>query len=145
MPLVPIVSHHQPAVTPRKVFDDLSTIAEPDRFYHVTFIEDRACFWAGDGDLVASCGSPIDGWEEYCTERLGLGSVLWLRPLPKGDSLSVAAACWTDRDVRHSIIRALRTAGLASSPGYSPESVHPWRRRVSVMRIILQPSPSRKS
>jgi hypothetical protein len=92
--------------------DDLSAIPGLDRFYDVTFMEDRARLRAGDGDFVASCSTPVPRWERYCNEHLGLGSVTWLHPSAKRNPLSVAAACWTDRDVRRALIGALRADRL---------------------------------
>lgn len=92
--------------------DDLSTIPGLDRFGDVTFMEDRARLRAGDGDFVASCNPPVPGWDRYCREHLGLGSVTWLHPQPERNPLCVAAACWTDRDVRRTLIGALRSGEL---------------------------------
>ena len=92
--------------------DDLSAIPGLDRFYDVTFLEDRARLRAGDGDFVVSCSHPVPRWERYCREHLGLGSVAWLHPEPKRNPLCVAAACWTDRDVRRTLIGALRSGKL---------------------------------
>lgn len=147
---IPIVRHHQPAVSSGRIawaeevanrllrehpefgvrelfqplvvdrlsdagtlhLDDLSAIPGLDRFYDVTFMEDRARLRAGDGDFVASCSPPVPGWERYCSEHLGLGSVTWLHPQAKRNPLSVAAACWTDRDVRRKLVGAIRSGKL---------------------------------
>lgn len=92
--------------------DDLSDISLIDRFHDVSFMEDRARFRAGAGDYVASCAPRTAAFETYCEEQLGLGSVRWLHPRPRVDPLRVAAACWTDRDTRHELVRAIRTGDL---------------------------------
>lgn len=118
----------QPELVPRDVFrplvatslddapalhlDDLSTIVQLDRFYDVSFLQDRARFRAADGDFVATCGPPSPEFESYCEERLGLGTVTWLRPRPRANPLGVAAACWTDREVRRSLVRACQHSRL---------------------------------
>ncbi len=92
--------------------DDLSTIVQIDRFYDVSFLEDRARFRATAGEFVASCGPPNPEFQAYCQDQLGLGIVRWLHPRARENRLRVAPACWTDRDVRHELIRAVRNGDL---------------------------------
>jgi hypothetical protein len=127
--LIPIVRHHEPAVSSGRIawaeeiairlgeehpefavkelfqpliadrlsdagtvhLDDLSTIPRLDRFYDVTFMEDRARLRAGDGDFVVSCSLPVPRWDRYCREHLGLSAVTWLHPEPKRNPLCGAA------------------------------------------------------
>ncbi|MHC5064723.1 MAG: hemerythrin domain-containing protein [Planctomycetota bacterium] len=103
------------ALRPRKLgdgpalhLDDLSGIPLLDKIYDPSFLETRARLRAVDGDFVASCSLAIPGYEDYCEKRLGLGSVTWLRPRPRGNALHVASSCWSDRRVREEIISALR-------------------------------------
>ena len=93
--------------------DDLSGISRFGRDRDDSFFEDRARFRAGGGDFVATCGPRSDLFQEYCEKRLGLGDVEWLHPTPRRDPLSVAAACWTDREVRRTLVRAMRSDALS--------------------------------
>lgn len=88
--------------------DDLAAIPLLDRFYDTRFLETRARLRAVDGDFVASCTTPVAAYEQYCEQRLGLGTVTWLSPRPISNPLSVASACWSDRKVRHRLVNALR-------------------------------------
>ncbi len=117
--------------------DDLSGISRFGHHRDTSFFEDRARFRAGDGDFVATCGPRSDLFREYCEERLGLGEVEWLHPTPRKDPLSVAAACWTDRQVRRTLVRALRSDALSY--------VHPHMGCAPVwnMALLLQRSSRR--
>jgi hypothetical protein len=88
--------------------DDLTGIALIDRFWDVSYVEDRARLRAVDGDLVASCAPPVPDFERYCADRLGIGSVTWLHPNRGRDAKRVASACWTDVDVRRQLVARLR-------------------------------------
>ncbi len=92
--------------------DDLSEIPLLDRYHDVSFMEDRARLRAADGDVVASCSEPVAGFERYCERRLGLGVVDWLRPRPWRSALSVAGACWSDREVRRKLVAAFAEGRL---------------------------------
>lgn len=107
-PLIPETLEDAPSLH----LDDLSEIALLDRFYDVSFFQDRARFRAKDGDFVASCGPRIPEFEAYCEVQLGLGAVKWLHPEPRVSGFRVAAACWTDRGVRQTLVRALRAGNL---------------------------------
>jgi len=94
---------------PALVVDDLSEISVMDpgdnRFY-----QDRGRLRAGDGDTIVTCSDPIDGYEDYCRDQLGLGDPVWLRaktPEPPRD-LHVAEAAWEDRAVRRELTRRMR-------------------------------------
>ncbi len=107
-PLVPESLGDEPTLH----LDDLSGISLMDRFYDVTYLEDRARLRASDGDIVASCSTPNEDFEHYCSTRLELGSVEWIHPSPSISPLRVASACWTDRSARLRLLRAMQTSGL---------------------------------
>ena len=86
--------------SPSLHLDDLSTIVRLERFYDVSFLEERARLRAMSGEYVATCTKPCPAFAEYCDSRLALGPVTWLHPQPRENALRVAAACWTDREVR---------------------------------------------
>ena len=94
-----------------KHLDDLAEIPLLDRHFDPSFLETRARLRAGDGDFVATCTDPIPGYEGYCEDRLGLGSVTWLRPRPRART-RVAFACWQDRRVRNELLQAIRAGRL---------------------------------
>lgn len=92
--------------------DDLSEIPRLDPSEDTRFYQDRARLRAGDGDLVASCGDPIAGHEEYCRDTLGLGTPEWLRPRPLRHRTRIAEACWEDPLVRDRLVRKLKQGEL---------------------------------
>lgn len=108
LPLVPSTLEDAPTLH----LDDLSTIPLLDRYYDISFVEDRARLRAGDGDSVASCAEPVAEFEPYCREHLGLGSVTWVRPRARGRKLRVADACWSDSEVRRRLLQAIRADRL---------------------------------
>lgn len=93
--------------------DDFSGTPLLSRFYDVSFLQHRARLRAGDDDLVVTSLRPEDGYEEYCRDRLGLGSVTWLVPAARRDPLQLALACYEDRAVRKDLVGAMRRAELA--------------------------------
>lgn len=92
--------------------DDLSTIPLLERFYDVTFTQDRARLRADSGDFVAVCEGHVPEFEEYCATRLELGSVEWLSAQTERSPLAVASACWTDREVRQTLQHKLLSGNL---------------------------------
>lgn len=76
------------------------------------FLQERARLRAMDGDLLATTLPPIDGYESYCGNVLGLGSVEWLTPDCQGKPLHLAEACYTDRGIRREVVRHVRQLGL---------------------------------
>lgn len=126
--------------------DDFSEIPLLDRDYDPTFLQDRARLRAEDGDLVASGTAANEEYERYCEQRLGLGHVTWLRPRGPRRALGLAASCWTDRAVRHDIVRAARTGALRYLHPHMG-SFHAWAlahllARTSRQRIeVIAPPP----
>jgi hypothetical protein len=94
--------------------DDLSEIARLDPGDDVRFYQERARLRAGDGDFVAACGEPVDGYEEYCCETLGLGAPRWLRPPPLRNRLRISEACWEDDSVRELLLTQMRSGELTN-------------------------------
>lgn len=90
--------------------DDLSAISVPRQASPADYLEDRARLRAGDGDIVVTSAPPADGYQGYCTDRLGLGCPKWLVVQAEG---SLAAACWQDRGARNHLCRAIRREELA--------------------------------
>jgi len=91
--------------------DDLAEIRRMEPGRDTSFLQDRARLRAADGDLVAVHRLPPNGYEGYCRDVLGLGSVGWLQP-HGGNPAQIAASCWEDRSVRHELIRRVRHGAL---------------------------------
>jgi hypothetical protein len=91
--------------------DDLSGIVLFDETRRIHFQQERGRLRAGAGDLMASCAF-TPGYEDYCHDRLALGSVEWLIPKEPGDAHQIAAACWQDVDVRQALMKAGRENDL---------------------------------
>lgn len=92
--------------------DDLSQISFVDAIADVQYALDRARLRAGEGDIVATSLPVVPGFEEYVSEKLGLGSVTWLNPQPLSNPLQIAEACWEDRHVRRELMHRLRDGRL---------------------------------
>lgn len=93
--------------------DDLSEIPLLNGDQDVRFLQDRARLRAGPDDLVASSSEPVDGYEAYCRDQLGLGAVEWLHPARPAHPLRIAAACWEDRHVRRQLVHRMRFGELS--------------------------------
>jgi hippurate hydrolase len=105
--------------------DDASAIAGMEYFPENVYLQDRARLRADDGDVVASCTQPDPVFERYCAERLALGQPEWLRVRPAGSPLRLAAACWTDRQVRDRLVDLVKRGKLARIHPYMG-SFHVW-------------------
>ena len=55
---------------------------------------------------------PPPGYESYCRDYLGLGSVTWLTPKETRHRTHLASHCWTDRAVRGKLVRRIRANRL---------------------------------
>ncbi|MFK7818704.1 MAG: hypothetical protein AB8G99_08290 [Planctomycetaceae bacterium] len=93
--------------------DDLTEISMIDHEGDPTFYQDRGRLRAGSEDTIVTCSRPVPGYEEYCTEQLGLGDPQWLRPADPHNSLHVAEAAWQDREVRRELTRRIRDGRLS--------------------------------
>lgn len=92
---------------PALQLDDLSGIPLLGGGTDVRYLEQRARLRAREGDLLASC-YPFDPvFADYAEHQLGLGHVEWLVPTASPPT-GLASACWTDREVRRTLVRALR-------------------------------------
>jgi hypothetical protein len=98
--------------------DDISGIPFLHPVNDMGFKQEQARVRAGSGDFVASCSPPVEGYEEYCRERLGLGSPAWVHPRPLKNPLEVAAATWQDEAVRAALVRAVRTGEIVCVEPY---------------------------
>ena len=92
--------------------DDLSAIAHFESGRDARYYQERARLRAGNGDFVVTAGLVADGYESYCREQLGLGSVHWLHPRPAKNPLRIAEACWEDHSIRSLLVDSVRAGDL---------------------------------
>ncbi|MFY9255367.1 MAG: hypothetical protein WAO83_18090 [Fuerstiella sp.] len=92
--------------------DDYSAITRFESGQDISFYQSRCRLRAVDGDVVIACGPPIDGYEAYCQNHLGLGQVDWLYPAVRENPVRIAEAAWEDRSVRREIIYRMRHSEL---------------------------------
>jgi len=107
--------------------DDLSAIALPRQATPANYLDDRARLRAGDGDIVVTSEAPVEGYPEYCADRLGLGRPAWLVVEGQG---SLAVACWQNRNIRNRLCRAIRREELAY--------IHPYMGNRLVWELAAQ-------
>lgn len=92
--------------------DDLTEISLIEQDGDASFYQDRSRLRAGTDDTVVTCSDVVIGYDEYCSERLGLGNPTWLRPTNPHSRLHVASAIWQDREVRRELVRRIRQGTL---------------------------------
>jgi hypothetical protein len=108
--------------------DDLSAIARPNWAKTIDYMQDRARLRAGDGDFIATAHPPVPGFNEYCTEQLGLGNATWL--VPESTAGALALSCLHDRRVKRALVSAARSDRLAY--------VHPHLASGSVWQLAAE-------
>jgi len=106
----------------------------------------RARVRAGDGDLFAAVTPPSPGFEEYCRDRLGLGSPEFVSASPGELGYEVARSCSEGPAFDRIVERARRAGGLVVHPYMAIESVWELARRVSEsagvgVQVIGPPPP----
>ncbi|HXV65347.1 MAG TPA: hypothetical protein VEK15_31925, partial [Vicinamibacteria bacterium] len=100
------------ARAPTLHLDDQSDITVVAPRHDTSYIQDRARIRAQTGDIVACNAPPVDGYEEYCCEMLGLGNVEWVAPDALRHRRNLASHCWTARAARRRLIRAVKSDGV---------------------------------
>ncbi len=76
------------------------------------YLDQRARMRAEAGDIVVTLTPRDVAFDQYVSQSLAFGDVRWLTPHTSHGSLRLAQACWTDRYVRRSLVRAIRSQGL---------------------------------
>lgn len=109
--------------------DDQSDITSRGVVSDTSFIQDRARIRAQAGDLVACNLPPVDGYEAYCRDFLGLGEVEWVAPESERHRRHLAGHCWTSRPVRRRLVRAVKAEGI--------EWIHPLMGSAAVWQLAL--------
>jgi len=94
--------------------DDSSTLRHTVGSEEWSLLQDRARLRAQTGDFVGASHPPPAGYEAYCQEYLGLGTVAWLQPRQARACARLASHCWIDRDVRTELVRLLRADLLSA-------------------------------
>ena len=105
--------------------DDTSAIPFLVDIAGVEEYQHRARLRAGDGDLFAAVTPDTPGFEDYCAERLGLGSPELLISEPTDGWLRVARACADGASFARLVDTARAAGGLVIHPYMGNEDV--WR------------------
>jgi hypothetical protein len=128
--------------------DDLSAIPFLVNISGVEEYQHRARVRAGDGDLFAVVTPPVEGYEAYCRDSLGLGSseLVAAMPVDGGSPLGVARACSNGEPFERIVARARDAGGLFLHPYMSIEPVWELAARVArdatvPVRVIGPPPP----
>lgn len=114
----------------------------------VTGVEEyqhRARVRAGDGDLFAAGTTPAAGYEEYCRQKLGLGSPEFVLASDPENPAAVASACLQPEILALLAERAREAGGMLIHPYMSIQAV--WRLADKVAELsgtkvaVLGPPP----
>lgn len=131
---------------PTLYLDDVSEIPFLVNISGVEEYQHRARVRAGDDDLFAAVTPPVSGYEDYCRNRLGLGTPDLVQAEPSGNLLAVATACQEGRAFARIVERAREGSGLCIHPYMSIEPVWELARRVAAsasvpVQVIGPPPP----
>lgn len=118
--------------------DDSSSIRNIQHFPENIYLQDRARWRAENEDILATCTALNRDFEEYCTDRLGLGQPLWLRVDPADDGLQIAANCWRDKVTRRRLVELLRQGRFTYIHPYLG-SFHVWALAALLSRAAGRP------
>ncbi|MFH2203344.1 MAG: hypothetical protein ABIJ96_09540 [Elusimicrobiota bacterium] len=132
---------------PALVLEDFSDIPFLDGVQGVEWYQLRSRTRAGDGDVCVSTQRPIDGYESYNKDMLGIGEPAYLRAaVPGADPLCVAGTCLKDPLIMRGLVRlADENGGLLVHPYMGSRAV--WelalelRERVKTKVRVLAPFP----
>jgi hypothetical protein len=106
----------------------------------------RARARADTGDLLAAVTPPAEGYEDYCRERLGLGSPQFVLTQAGEHGFAVAGACQSGEALQAIVGRAKQAGGLVIHPYMAIEEVWQLARIVAreaqvEVRVIGPPPP----
>ena len=96
--------------------DDVSGIPFLSGIEGVDEYQHRARLRCGDGDLFATVTQPAAGYEEYCRDRLGLGSPEHIFSLPADGPLRVSSGCLAQPTLSKLVERARECSGMLIEP-----------------------------
>ena len=131
---------------PTLFLDDVSEIPFLVNILGVEEYQHRARVRAGDGDLFAAVTPPVDGYEDYCCDILGMGSPELVIADVMTSPLAVATACSRGEALGQIVARARAGGGLLIHPYMSIEPVWELAARVAAdarvpVRVIGPPPP----
>ena len=130
---------------PTLYLDDVSEIPFLDEISGVEEYQHRARVRAGDGDLFASVTQPVAGYEDYCRERLQLGSPDGMVADVVTSPIAVTRAC-SEGAAFQRLVECARPAGLVIHPYMSIEPVWELAGRIrhetgNIVTVIGPPPP----
>jgi len=96
--------------------DDVSGIPFLSGIEGVDEYQHRARLRCGDGDLFATVTQPAPGYEEYCRDRLGLGSPEHIFSVPADGPLRVSSGCLAQPALSKLVERASECSGMLIEP-----------------------------
>jgi hypothetical protein len=125
--------------------DDVSAIPFLDDISGVEEYQHRARLRARGGDLFAAGTPETEGYEEYCREKLDLGSVDFVFAKPDEGFRAVARACSSGRPLAQIADHARSAGGLVLHPYMGIEAVWELARRIEQESqtpvIVIGPPP----
>jgi hypothetical protein len=126
--------------------DDVSAIPFLDGISGVGEYQHRARLRALEGDLFAAGTPQTRGYERYCHERLGLGTVDFILAEAEQAPLAVAEACSHGKAFRRLVARTRAFGGLVIHPYMGNEAVWNLAARVAAetdcpVTVIAPPPP----
>lgn len=148
--LAPIAPHRwrgtaEEISRPTLHLDDVSAIPFLVDIAGVEEYQHRGRLRAGSGDLFATVTRAAPGYEEYCRERLGLGTPTDIIADPGDAPLAVAEACRHGEAFGRLVERARASGGFAIHPYMGNEAVwglaHDLTERAGVPVSVLGPPP----
>ena len=104
----------------------------------------RARVRARTGDVFAAVTQPVEGYEEYCRQSLGLGAPAFLQPEPKDSPMAVASACCEGEAFDKLVELGLQRGGLILHPYMAIGSVWELARRLGERHVgveVMGPPP----
>lgn len=113
----------RPLAPPVLHVDDFSGIPFLVDITGVEEYQHRARLRAVPGESYVAVTEPTAGYEDYCSHRLGLQPVEFLRAEPRGEPLYLAAACRGGRVWEHILERARESGRMAIHPFMGIEEV----------------------
>jgi hypothetical protein len=91
----------------------------------------RARVRAGHGDLFAAATEPVEGYEDYCRNKLGLGAPDFIRPGSSSGPMAIATACAEDENVELIAAWMRQRGGLTIHPYMAIEPVWELARKLN--------------
>lgn len=91
----------------------------------------RARVRAQTGDLFVAVTSPVEGYEAYCRQKLGLGEPDFFQPKPVSGPMTIADACAHGHNLDHLVEWAQARGGVVIEPYMSIEPIWTLARKLA--------------